>query len=112
MSKIVVADLYQLLMLDGKPSKDHKKIKRENVKVQASFVEATNKNWQDTALLYVVDEKKTKEYYAKCDETNDLRRREKDLQQAANVNVLKEVVGAAIEGEKSKKVKEVKTKTE
>jgi hypothetical protein len=56
MSKIVVADLYQLAMIDGRPSKEHKKLIRPKVKVQENWVDHTNENWESTARIYVVDE--------------------------------------------------------
>jgi hypothetical protein len=110
MSKIVVADLYQLAMIDGKTSKEHKKLIRKGVKVQEDWVNSTNDNWQDTSKVYEIDKKATEEYYAKSAETNELRTREKELKQAANVDVLKQVVSTAVEGEKASK--KTKTKAE
>lgn len=111
MSKIVVADLYQLTMLDGKPSKEHKVLIRPKVKVQESWVKATNDNWQDTSKLYVVDEDATIEYEIKSQETNQLRATHSDLQKAASVQVLADAVNTAIEI-KTKKSKKTETKTE
>jgi hypothetical protein len=106
MSKIVVADLYQLAMMDGKPSKDHKKLVRKGVKVQKDWVDKINENWADTSKVYEIDMKATEKYYEESQKANELRDKEKELKQAANVDVLKEVVTAAVSGSRKKKDKD------
>lgn len=97
MSKIVVADLYQLARIDNAFSKEMKKLIRPKAKVQESYVDAINQNWQDTGKIYIVDNKATEEYYIESEITNEKRDALKTAKDAANIDVLKTVVSAAFE---------------
>jgi hypothetical protein len=61
MSKIVVADYYQLTRLADGFTQESKILIRKGVKVAESYVEVSNSNWKDNGKLYVIDEEATKE---------------------------------------------------
>jgi|WetSurMetagenome_2_1015567.scaffolds.fasta_scaffold65635_2 hypothetical protein len=65
MSKIIVADLYQLAILDGKFSKEHTKLLRKGAKVEESYFKQVNSNSEDSGKLYILDKEATKEYNEK-----------------------------------------------
>jgi hypothetical protein len=61
MNRIVVADLYRLGKDGDKFSKDFKTKVRSKAKVGEDYVNTCNANWITSGLLYVIDEKATKE---------------------------------------------------
>lgn len=106
MSRIVVADLYQLGEREGKYTKEFKTLDRPKVKVQEDYAERISENWKDTGKIYIVDEDSTVEWNIKMEEQAEKRKAAKTVKDATNsevlTNALVNVVNQAQE-EKSKK---------
>lgn len=63
MSRIVVADMYQLAKFDGAFDKKNKKLKRSNAKITEDYFEITNSQTEQSGILYVKNDEATKAYY-------------------------------------------------
>lgn len=63
MSKVVIADKYQCPKMDGKYSKEHKKLVRKGAKVTQDYVDRIND--EDNGAFYVVDHEATEANHAK-----------------------------------------------
>jgi len=88
MSRIVVADLYQLGEREGKYTKEFKTIVRAKVKVQEDYAERISENWKDTGKIYIVDEKETEEWNFKMELQAEKRASAKTIKDATNSAVL------------------------
>jgi hypothetical protein len=108
MSKIVVADLYQMQRVNGKFSHEHKILAHPNQKVMLSYVEEVNANSIDSGKCYVINHEATK--------ANEIERQEKlaalELENEASKISAKDLLGAISKGVKAEKPeKSVKVET-
>jgi hypothetical protein len=108
MSKIVVADLYQMQRVNGKFSHEHKILAHPNQKVMLSYVEEVNANSVDSGKCYVINHEATK--------ANEIERQEKlaalELENEASKISAKDLLGAISKSVKAEKPeKSVKVET-
>ena len=99
----VVADLYQLGRMDGKFDKNMKKLKREDVLISADRLEEVNNNTSDNGKLYVVDQKATDAYYARCEEKKNIISARKELQKSKAGEILSNAVKTLVGSDKPEK---------
>ncbi len=95
--EIVIATLYKLGQRNGKFTKDFKEVDRKNAKVPRDYAENVSENWQNSGLIYEIDEKATKEFAAKLVEKEEKRNQLKELKQATSATVLSQALEQVVE---------------
>ena len=94
---IVVASLYRLLMLDGKYSPEHMKLKRTNCKVTKDYVDFINSTSMDNGKVYVIDEKATEENNRQRIEKSETRIEAEKIAKDAGLETLSKVINEVVE---------------
>ncbi len=98
-SKMVHANFYQLMSIEGKFTKENPKQIRKNVILERSYVERVNASSATSGKMYVIDEKATDEYHTDS-KVIVANKKENDKIVKETGNLLKEVVSKGLNNKK------------
>lgn len=93
MNKVIIADRYQVPLLDGKYQAEHKILKRKGMKVTQEYIDRLND--QNNGVLFILDEEATAKNQEQRDIKNGMRIDKKERRALDGGKVLDAIIDRA-----------------